>query len=79
MLPLSKFADIIREYKKQFSDDFDELITAADLIGSRPNYLIADENGQFIFQTSGSVDECIRALEHQLERLKRIKTQEKPN
>jgi hypothetical protein len=78
MLPLTKFSEILREYKHQFNEDFDELIAASDLLGARPNYLIADENGQFYFQTTGSTDECIRALEAQLDRLKRIKTQSRP-
>ena len=55
--------------------DFDELIAAADLVGQRPNYLTVDENGYYHLQASGNIDEVIKAVEQQLDRIKRIKAQ----
>lgn len=75
MLPLTKFSEILREYQRQMNDDFEELITASDLLGNRPNYLVADEKGQFLVQVSGTAEECIDAIEGHLVRLKRIKKQ----
>lgn len=73
MIPLSKFSDILRANKEQSNNDYDELIMAADLLGSRPFYLTMDDNGMFHVQASGTLDDCIRALEHHLEKLKNIR------
>lgn len=73
MVPLSKFEEILTAYKDQMLADYEELINAAHLLGSRPNYFTMDDNGQFHAQASGSLDECIRALEHHLGKLKKIK------
>lgn len=73
MIPLSKFRDILTANKDQMTADYDELIMAADLLGSRPNYFTMDDNGLFHAQASGPIDEVIRALEHHLSKLKRIK------
>jgi hypothetical protein len=73
MIPLSKFEEILTANKDQMVADYDELITAAHLLGSRPNYFTMDDNGLFHAQASGTLDECIRALEHHLSKLKRIK------
>jgi len=75
VLPLTKFSEILREYKRQMNEDYDELIAASDLIGGRPNYLTVDEHGFYHLQASGKIEEVIRATEDQLERLKRIKNQ----
>lgn len=75
MIPLSRFSDILKANKEQSIADFDELIMAADLLGNRPNYFVMDERGQFHAQASGTLDECIRALEHHLSKLKIIKEQ----
>jgi hypothetical protein len=48
---------------------------AANLLGDRPNYFTMDEHGQFHAQASGTLDECIRALEHHIAKLKKIKEQ----
>lgn len=73
MLPLDKFEEILTAFKEQMSADYDELINAAHLLGSRPNYFTMDDNGLFHAQASGSLEECIRALEHHLGKLKKIK------
>jgi vacuolar-type H+-ATPase subunit D/Vma8 len=75
MLPLSKFKDVLINYQEQMVQDFNELIMAADLIGSRPNYLTVDEKGFYHVQASGTLDEAIKAMEQLLEKLNRIKKQ----
>ena len=75
MLPLIKFRDMLTTHKQQLDMDFDELIAAADIIGSRPNYLTVDEHGFYHVQASGDIKEVIYALEKQLEKLNRIKAQ----
>jgi len=56
-------------------EDFNEIISAADLVGLRPNYVTVDEHGFFHAQASGKIDEVIAATEANLARLKRIKQQ----
>jgi hypothetical protein len=75
MLPLTKFKDMLMDYKEQMVVDMDELITAADIISARPNYLTVDERGYYHVQASGDIKEVIYALEKQLEKLNRIKAQ----
>jgi len=75
MIPLTRFADLLRTYKEQVVADYDEIIMAADLLGSRPNYFTMDEHGNFHAQASGPLDECIRALQHHLSKLIKIKEQ----
>jgi hypothetical protein len=75
MIPLSKFADLLRTFQQQANEDWEEIIMAANLLGDRPNYFTMDEHGQFHAQASGTLDECIRALEHHLSKLKKIKEQ----
>ena len=66
---------MLTTHKQQLDMDFDELIAAADIIGSRPNYLTVDEHGFYHVQASGDIKEVIYALEKQLEKLNRIKAQ----
>jgi hypothetical protein len=75
MLPLSNFSIMLRTYRDQMHEDYSELIAAADLIGGRPNYLTVDEHGYYHLQASGNIDEVIKAITDQLEKLKRIKAQ----
>lgn len=75
MIPVARFADLVRTYKEQLDIDFGELQMAADLMGQRPNYMTMDEQGMFHAQASGPLDEVIRALKHHLERLERIQLQ----
>lgn len=75
MLPLIRFKDMLESYKAQMEEDFEELINAAHLVASRPNYLTLDENGFFHVQSSGKIDEVIVSLKEHLARLERIKTQ----
>lgn len=75
MLPLTRFSEILRNYRDQAMEDYNELISAADLVGQRPNYLTVDEGGFFHLQASGRIDEVIKATEDNLARLKRIKQQ----
>lgn len=75
MIPLSRFEDLLRTFKDQMVADYDEVIMAAELLGSRPNYFTMDEQGQFHAQASGPLDECVRALEHHLSKLKKIQEQ----
>jgi hypothetical protein len=75
MIPLSRFSDVLKANKDQMTQDFDELIMAADLLGNRPNYFTMDEHGQFHAQASGTIDEVVRALEHHLGKLKNIQIQ----
>lgn len=74
MIPLSNFRDILVEYKDQAVKDYDELIMAADILSQRPNFFTMDDNGQFFAQACGPLDETIRALEHHLTKLYKIKT-----
>jgi len=73
MIPLSRFEDVLIANKDQMVADYDELIAAAHLLGARPNYFTMDDNGLFHAQASGTLDECIRALEHHLSKMKKIK------
>lgn len=75
MIPLSKFSEILRANRDQSLADWEELIMASDLLGSRPNYFTMDENGMFHAQASGPLDEVIRALTHHLEKLNKIQEQ----
>lgn len=75
MLPLIRFKEMLETYKEQAVEDYDELISAAHLLASRPNYLTLDENGFFHVQASGKIEDVIVALKEHLQRLERIKTQ----
>ena len=75
MLPLIRFRDMLASYKEQLNEDMDELINAAEIIGSRPNYLTVDEHGFYHVQASGTIDQVLHALEKQLEKLNRIRAQ----
>lgn len=66
---------MLENYQAQMNEDFDELINAAHLVGSRPNYLTLDEHGFFHVQASGKIEEVIASLKEHLARLERIKTQ----
>lgn len=74
MIPLSKFHDILCAHRDQFNHDMQELVNAAQLLGSKPNYFTMDENGMFHAQASGTMDEVIRALKHHLEKLEKIQS-----
>lgn len=75
MLPLSNFGKMLMVYRDQYNVDMDELIAAATLVGQRPNYLTVDEHGYYHLQASGRIEEVIKALEDNLQRLNRIKLQ----
>lgn len=75
MIPLSKYSQILTGYRDQLVNDFDELIMTSNLLGERPNYFTMDERGMFHAQASGTLEECIRALEHHLSKLKKIQEQ----
>lgn len=75
MLPLIRFHEMLRLYKEQMNEDFDELMSAAEIIGARPNYLTVDEHGFYHVQASGNIDEVLHALQLQKEKLERIKAQ----
>lgn len=75
ILPLIKFRDMLQTYKEQIDNDMTELIAAATLIGSRPNYLTVDEQGYYHLQASGTLEQCIKATEENLAKLNRIKAQ----
>lgn len=62
-------------FKEQAVVDWDEIIMAAEIMANRPNYFTMDEMGQFHAQASGPLDEVIRALEHHLQRAKKIQEQ----
>jgi hypothetical protein len=66
---------MLTAYREQMVVDMNELIVAADIISSRPNYLTVDERGYYHIQASGDIKEVIFALEKQLEKLNRIKEQ----
>lgn len=76
IIPLSKFAEVLRTYRDQSFVDWEEVIMAADLLGSRPNYFTMDEMGNYHAQASGTMDEVIRALTHHLEKINKIKQQQ---
>ena len=75
MLPLLKFRTMLENYKQQMTEDFNELIGAAEVIGRNPNYLTVDEHGYYHVQASGKSHEVIAALELQLAKMKRIQSQ----
>lgn len=75
MLPLTKFRDMLQAYQAQMNEDMNELVNAADLVGSRPNYLVVDEHGYYHYQTSGTITEVLASVEKILEKLQRIKAQ----
>ena len=75
MLPLIRFKDLLTTYKAQIDEDLDELIMAAEIIGTRPNYVLMDEHGYYHVQTSGHLEEVIINLRRQLEKLERIQVQ----
>ena len=75
ILPLIRFKEMLETYKEQMDTDMNELIGAAEIIGSRPNYLTVDEHGFYHVQASGSIDQVLDALNKQLEKLTRIKAQ----
>lgn len=73
--PLTRFRDMLMLYKKQMEEDFDELIMSAEIICSRPNYVLMDETGYYHLQASGTLEEVVAVLQKQLEKLEKIKTQ----
>lgn len=75
MLPLQRFKDLLIAYQEQMNEDLNELVLGADLLASRPNYLTVDEHGFYHVQVSGTIDEVLKGLEAQLEKVKRIKAQ----
>ena len=79
MLPLIRFQEMLLKCKEQMDEDLNELIGAAHIIGSRPNYLTVDEHGYYHVQASGKMDEVILALEKQVEKLQRIRQQKERN
>ena len=79
MLPLIRFKELLETMKDQFTQDMDELIGGATIIGTRPNYLTVDEQGFYHVQASGTSTEVIEALEKLLEKVKRIQVQKDKN
>lgn len=77
MLPLIRFRDFLQQTKEQMNVDLDEAIGAAHLLGARPNYLTLDEQGFFHIQTSGTLEECIFAMQQHIAKLERIDKQKK--
>lgn len=75
MLPLSRFKEVITTYRDQMLSDYNELIMAAELVGSRPNYLLMDEHGFYHAQASGTLEEVIMHLHKQLDKLEKLQTQ----
>lgn len=75
ILPLIKFRDMLQTYKEQINNDMNELVAAATLIGTRPNYLTVDEQGYYHLQASGTLEQCIKVTEDNLAKLNRIKEQ----
>lgn len=73
MIPLTRFEEIISATRQQINLDLQELEQAAHLLGARPNYFTMDEGGFFHVQASGTIDECIKALEIHLRKLTNIK------
>jgi hypothetical protein len=66
---------MLQAYQAQMNEDMNELVNAADLVGSRPNYLVVDEHGYYHYQTSGTIQEVVASVEKMLEKLNRIKAQ----
>jgi hypothetical protein len=66
---------MLEGYQAQMNQDYGELIMAAELMGSRPHYVLMDEQGYYHVQTSGTLEEVVAILQKQLEKLERIKTQ----
>ena len=66
---------MLQTYKEQINNDMNELVAAATLIGTRPNYLTVDEQGYYHLQASGTLEQCIKATEDHLAKLNRIKEQ----
>ena len=66
---------MLQTYKEQINNDMNELVAAATLIGTRPNYLTVDEQGYYHLQASGTLEQCIKVTEDNLAKLNRIKEQ----
>lgn len=66
---------MLQTYKEQINNDMNELVAAATLIGTRPNYLTVDEQGYYHLKASGTLEQCIKATEDNLAKLNRIKEQ----
>lgn len=73
--PLTRFRDMLMLHKKQLDEDYEEIIMAAEIIASRPNYVLMDETGYYHVQSSGTLEEVVTSLHKQLEKLERIKAQ----
>ena len=76
-LPLIEFRDILQNLKEQFVIDMNEIIGAAHILGSNPHYVTLDENGLFHVHASGTIEECLIALDKHIEKLERINKQKK--
>lgn len=62
-------------YKDQSNADYEEIIMAARVLADKPNYFAMDDVGNYYAQAAGNLDECIRALEHHLSKMYKIKEQ----
>lgn len=71
MLPLKRFTEILSSYKDEFNQQFDELILASKLLSKRSNFIEREDNGTYIVQAVGRLNEIIPNLEDMLERLKK--------
>ena len=75
MLPLTRFKTMLETYQQQINEDLGELVMAAELVGSRPNYILLDEEGYYHLQVSGKLDTVIDSMTKQLDKLCKIKHQ----
>lgn len=73
MLPFKRFTEALAGYKEEFDRQFDDLINAADLISKKTNVIEREDNGTYLIQASGQLDEVINTLENMLKRLRKIK------
>lgn len=73
MLPLARLTEYLKGYQAEFNQQFDELIQAAEIVAQKSNIIEREDNGQFIVQATGSLNQVIDTLESMLRKLYKIK------
>ncbi|MFN7882547.1 MAG: hypothetical protein ACK5PF_05985 [bacterium] len=73
MLPLSRLTEYLKGYQAEFNQQFDELIQAAEIVARKTNVIEREDNGQFLVQATGTLDQVIDTLETMLKKLYKIK------
>ena len=76
MTPFHKFLNGLHSVQHDFNEEMDELVGFAEVMARRQeNSIDLDEHGFFYVTSAGKIEDVIPTMEHQLQRLKRIKEQ----